>query len=279
MKRIQPTIRVRSRESLNSGLNVQTDREKRNTFSYLNNFPKLQSIVFYGCVLIVVTIGLSYIVDPVATKEWSHMAGTYLPFNHTRLGSAATASIHHYAHWVTDALQGTNETTSSQLHPLVKEPLPALVSGYSTGLVTHATKFDFIWQPPTERSERPGGGGIVFIAHACKRQPFEWFDKTADCSACDPMPIQVSITNALRKNGFAVMAMAPVENFAKCWHQNDRVQVGLAMQYIVEATRGFYESHHMNGAASGNGVAASVQPAMYAIGVENGGVFLGTLIW
>lgn len=263
MKRPQPTIRVRSREGLSSGLNVQTDREKRNTFSYLNNFPKLHSIILYGFLLIVMTVGLSYVVDPTAARDWSRLAASYLPFDHISLRKAAKASIHHYAHWVTDALHGSNETTSAHSHILVKDPLPSLVSGYRTGLVTHSAKFDFIWQPPTVRSERPGGGGVVFIAHACKRQPFEWFYKSDDCPTCDPMPIQVSITNMLRKNGFSVMAMAPVENPAKCWHQNDRVQVGQAMQYIVEATRGFYGSN-------------SSRPAMYAIGVENGGVFLGT---
>lgn len=266
MKRIQPTIRLRPRDRSNSGLDIHTDLEKRNTFSYLNNFPRLKNIILVGTAFIVVMVGLSYILDPATTTEWSSVAGQYLPFNTTQFGSAAKASILHYSHLVSDALQGTNETAIVEPTTVVKAPLPSLVTGYATALVTHSTGFDFIWQPPTERSERTGGGGIVFIAHACKRQPFEWFPTTPDCPTCDPMPVQVNIVRILRKNGFSVMAMNPVENPARCWHQNDRTQVGLAMQYIKEATVGFY------------GDTTDVKVSMYAIGVENGGVFLGSSV-
>lgn len=266
MKRIQPVIRVRPRQRSNSGLDVHTDRDKRDTFSYLKNFPRLQNIILIGTAFIVVMVGLSYLVDPSTTREWSNVAGQYLPFNATQFGSSAKASILHYSHLVADAFQGTNETTLVEHVAIIKQSLPPLATGYSTGLVTHSTSFDFIWQPPTERSERNGGGGIVFIAHACKRQPFEWFPTTPDCPTCDPMPIQANIVRTLRKNGFSVMAMNPVENPARCWHQNDRTQVGLAMQYIKEATAGFY------------GDGADVKVNLYAIGVENGGVFLGTLL-
>lgn len=263
MKRFQPTIRLRPRDRSNSGLDIHTDLEKRNSFSYLNNFPRLKNIVLVGTAFIVLMVGLSYIVDPATTKEWSNAAGQYLPFNTTQFGSAAKASILHYSHLVSDALQGTNETTTAEPVPVVKAPLPPLATGYSTGLVTHSTGFDFVWQPPTERSERTGGGGIVFIAHACKRQPFEWFPASPDCPTCDPMPVQANIVRVLRKNGFSVMAMNPVENPARCWHQNDRTQVGLAMQYVREATVGFYSD------------STDAKVSMYAIGVENGGVFLG----
>jgi hypothetical protein len=196
----------------------------------------------------------------VMAREWSATAANFLPFNHTLLSSSTKASILHYSQYVSDALNGnsTFETAVSDF----KTPLPPLSEGYTTGLVTHLHNFEFIWQPPTQRSQHPGGGGIVFIAHACKRLPNEWFSATPDCPLCDPMPIQVNLVNVLRRNGFSVMTMSPVENPAKCWHQNDRKQVGQAMKYVRDATVGFYGS-------------VDRKPPMYAIGVENGGVFLG----
>jgi hypothetical protein len=69
------------------------------------------------------------------------------------------------------------------------------------------------------------------------------------------MPVQLRVVDQFRRRGFAVLVMSPVENreHSRCWHQNDRQQVGLAVR------------------ARSNDAG---EVSLYALSVEIGGVFL-----
>jgi hypothetical protein len=202
-------------------------------------------------------------VDPALVSELSVSALGVTSFNQTMIRTRTRSSILHYTNYF---LEGAwQQQNSSSNIPSLASPMahmPTIKEGYKAGLVRHSTdEFEFIWQPPLAKSSVPGGGGIIFIAPACKRPATEWFPQSEDCPSCQPMPVQLSVVAQFRRRGFAVVVMSPVENRerSQCWHQNDRQQVGLAVQYVREATADMFPG----------------EVSLYALGVENGGVFLG----
>jgi hypothetical protein len=262
MKRIQVKSITTSSEG-SELLHVQRDREKKNTTSLLTSYPNLWKIVLFGSLVAIVCLGLLYIVDPALASELSVSALSIASFNQTMIRTRARSSIQHYTNYFMEgAWQQQNGSINTIPQPTSEYHMPPIKEGYRVGLVTHSTgKFEFIWQPPLAEPAVPGGGGIVFIAPACKRPATEWFPRSEECPSCQPMPLQLSVVDQFRRRGFAVLVMSPVENKerSQCWHQNDRQPVGLAVQYVREATADIFP-----GAVS-----------LYAIGVENGGVFLG----
>lgn len=261
MKRIQLKSKPNSSEG-SEFLNVLRDRGKKNTQSLLTQYPNLGKILLVGGVAAVLCLLVFYLADPQLAGEWSVGALGLLSLNSTGFRSVTRNSILHYATWLDFAASNATSSPSSAHHRKPPEYVPfnqTIREGYRQGLVQHKDNFEFVWMPATARSVKNPQGGIVFIAHACKRLPIEWFPMSEFCPTCRPLPIQESITTALRQHGYSVVVVAPVENLNKCWHQNDRKFVGLAVQYVLEATFG-PDNRNI---------------PMYAIGIENGGVFLG----
>jgi hypothetical protein len=253
MKRIQVHKKGGSGEQ-SQYLHVLHDRDKRNT-SILSSFAHVWKIVFGGSCVALLCFAVFYASDPVLAGEWSKATLGALTLNGT-ISSSAVLNFANYISQTTWLQSNSTDISSSKAVPIL---LPVTIrDGYREGLIEHDSQFEFVWQPPAVLT-KPGRGGIVFIAPACKRPATEWFPPSANCTVCRAMPVQARLVQALRNRGFAVAVMAPVENKGKCWHQNDRQQVGLAVQYVRQAMANHFP-HNVG---------------VYGIGVENGGVFLG----
>lgn len=283
MKRIQ--LHSKSDDDKSPFLNVLRDKDKKNTLSFLSSYPNLSKIILYGSLVSVLCLTLFYLVDPILANEWSTAAINTLPFNRTLIRNNARNSIIHYTHYISETPWfHHNETTSLSSH-IMPLPVPAVKDGYKTGLIMQ-NEFEFIWQPPLVLSTKTNGGGIVFIASGCKKSITEWFQQSEDCQTCSPMPMQYNIVNYLRNHGYVVVVMKPFENRYKsqCWHQNDRKYISKAIDYVRKATMNIFNttssiiSSSSSGSTSGSGrsMSGSTTPSIYAIGIENGGVFLGT---
>lgn len=230
---------------------VLRDRDKnRRVF----NFPTLYSIVLIGCIAIVLFLTVIALVidDPVVAKGIKNRlfitVATYSRsvYNSPVLVSSMIRS------WHMDHLLQSSFVIDQPKHPPMQEHI---IDG-----IVSMDNFDFIWQ----RSVNPissSGGGVVFIANGCKRSPYEWWQSSRPfCPNCTGQPMQVRIVQHLVRSGYSVMTMSSVDQQAsdrQCWHRNDRHFITLALRYVYTSLN----------------VSLSQAP-LFAIGIENGGVFL-----
>lgn len=119
--------------------------------------------------------------------------------------------------------------------------------------------FSFVWRRPAVGAAAAAAAGMVFVAHTCARSAGSWWSKSDLCPTCSPLPLQERIVSALRREGFAVMTMAPVYavNTTQCWHGRDRKYIASALKYVYGA------------------LGSNVQQVpLYGLGNENGGYHL-----
>lgn len=141
--------------------------------------------------------------------------------------------------------------------PETKVPTKVRIEGEQVDL----DGFQFIWQniPETSGSLK----GLIFLAHGCKHLPTEWFLSSPMCSQCNGLPMEVSVAQYFLQRGYALLAMRPYHNSAKsqCWHPNDKHNVTIAVNYVYDKL----------------GTNQAITP-VFAIGVANGGIFLGNAL-
>ena len=115
----------------------------------------------------------------------------------------------------------------------------------------------FIWQNVPESATLKG---LIFLAHGCKHVPSEWFLSSSVCPECNGLPMEVSIAHYFSHRGYALVALRPYHNSAKsqCWHPNDKENVTNAINYVYEKLG-----------------STQLTTPVFAIGVANGGIFLG----
>lgn len=245
------TVKYKYSRDRSDYLVVLRDREKnRRVF----NFPTLYSIVFVGCIAVVLFLTVIALVidDPVIAKgikkyffvtvaDYSRSV-LYCVYNSPVLVSSMIRS------WHMDHLQSSFITDQSKDAPQQQQHVDGIVS---------MGDFEFIWQ----RSVNPISSGVVFIANGCKRSPYEWWQSSRPfCPNCTGQPMQVRIVQHLVRAGYSVMTMSTVDQQAsdrQCWHRNDRHFITLALRYVYNSLN----------------VSLSQVP-LFAIGIENGGVFL-----
>jgi hypothetical protein len=247
------TVKYKQSRDRSDYLVVLRDREKNR---WVFNFPTLYSIVLVGCITVVlfVTVIALVIDDPVIAKGIKNCFFVTVPaysrsvlycvYNSPVLVSSMIRS------WHMDHLQSSFITDQSN-DPPQQQHIDGIVS---------MDDFEFIWQ----RSVYPissSSGGVVFIANGCKRSPYEWWQSSKPfCPNCTGQPMQVRIVQHLVRAGYSVMTMSTVDQQAsdrQCWHRNDRHFITLALRYVYNSLN----------------VTLSQAP-LFAIGIENGGVFL-----
>ena len=236
---------------------VLRDREKnRRVF----NFPTLYSIVLVGCIAVILFLTIIALVidDPVVAKGIKHRlfvtvaayssSVLYCVYNSPVLVSSMIRSWH-----MDQMIQSSFITDQPSDPPQQQQHIDGIVS---------MGNFEFIWQRSVDPfSSSISSSGVVFIANGCKRSPYEWWQSSRPfCPNCTGQPMQVRIVQHLVRAGYSVMTMSSVDQQSsdrQCWHRNDRHFITLALRYVYNILN----------------VSLSQAP-LFAIGIENGGVFL-----
>jgi hypothetical protein len=144
----------------------------------------------------------------------------------------------------------SSSSSSSTISIRTSSFVPAAPQYVDTGTVK------FTWQQNLDMDVK----GVIYLLHGCDYEPGVWWKSSKNCEKmCNGMPAELKIANTFVKSGYAIFSIGP--SFSKCWAANDRV-------FISEAAKTIYSK--LNTTMS--------QTPLYALGIGNGGVFLGNYV-
>jgi hypothetical protein len=155
--------------------------------------------------------------------------------------------------------QYLNSTTTSKTNNNINNNNNKKIIQDMGGQVTLLNNINFIWQRYDTKKNK-NSKGVIFLAHGCKHEATEWFRNSSVCSHCYGMPVESKIVKTLVLTGYTVIAMSSIinQNKSQCWHVNDREYISKSIKYVYKKLNTTIE-----------------KTSLFAIGIANGGVFLG----